>query len=185
MEELVVLLIFGLIILFNFIIKKLAGKSYQNADKKDSYTSAGETSDYSPPQKDVREFLQEIKRRAEEARTGLPAKQSPAPVQMHAVPAESVKQQREKSRSQRTPPAQDHQKADRAPRPVAVKEQETRGRRKLRAGAPSPPLRKSARQKQPQPAGRLENLVGLNRRELRRAIVMSEVLGKPLGMRDL
>ncbi len=187
MEELVVLIIFGLIILFNFILKKLAGATSEKERKRDA--APAESTGYSAPTEDVKEFLQEIKRRAEEAQAGHSQSQMQAH-QLQQQREEAARRQRaldvrkRKEHAARQRAAQLEEQKKKKPASATGKASEKTVRQKVRQKTPAGPGGGRAKPGIRTAAG-LERLVGLNRAELRRAVVMSEVLGQPIGMRDM
>ncbi len=188
MEELVLLLVFVLIVLFNVVIKKLAGKPNEPTRKvAERPEVAGE---YSAEPKDVRGFLQEIKRRAEEARTGharprtqarrieqMPAEQQARREQVTEV---RLREQASVGSGVGTPAQQEKREAA----PAAAKAPAPGVRRKKIKKTPAQSAAADRTRGMPAPSG-LKSLVGVDRPQLRRAVVMSEVLGKPVGMRGL
>lgn len=194
MEELVMLIIFGVIILFNVVLKKLAGKAGERKkgdeplEREAAAQGAGDAASAQGPPRDVREFIEEIKRRAEEARGGSGRtpqryRQELRPVNVENERGEAGHVAGENSATAHRPDMADQPKKTTAAEKDLSKTHEQAAPPETGKKTPAPPGACPKRKKMERTPTAGIRFAAPNKAELRKAVVMSEVLGKPVGLR--
>ncbi len=192
MEELVTLIIFGIIFglisLFNYFIKQFAEKTESGEEQADHRTARSSSSSYSAPQEEIKQFLQQIKGQAQtnksEATQSSPYPKSQSQ-QYHKTDVGAERLKRERERQQRLAQEQKRQQRQelekqKTTKTAAQKKPQKQRRKKapaVSAYSTSPQLSSSK--------SVFDSIGGAGKNELQKAVVMSEILGKPIGLRDL
>lgn len=193
MEDLVVLIIFALIIIFNFILKKIAGTARKATGEEVQERPRTRPRNHSHPEEEIRAFLNGIKSQAQKTESApnqgrhKSASGQGGPVSQRA---DDRPQQIRPKETRSDSPLRGHgrQPELQAPR-TTPGEDDTKDRlaethRKSPPSAPGIPQYARGTSSRPSRSP-LGQRLGTNRSELRKAVVMSEVLGKPVGMRGL
>ncbi len=187
MEDIVILVIFGLIFLVNFIIKKIAGQGTEKRTEEEPIEA--DQQEYNAPQDKIREFLNEVKSRTEQAQTG---QVSPSVPQSNSSKrtADAVKTGTTSYQNRLNQEHQRHQRAAES----AKKKKEDRAKKAKKSSADHQlnQKQKSRQPTLPKPSTEqkhrtydLSRWTDLGRTELQKAVVMSEILGRPKGLQDL